>query len=82
MLAASCSGDSTSIVQAVLAAHERDMGVVALTRDNESDLTSLLKENDVEIRVPAADNARIREAHLLVIHCLCDLIDYQLFGGE
>jgi hypothetical protein len=26
--------------------------------------------------------ARIQEVHLLAIHCLCDLIDSQLFGSE
>jgi D-sedoheptulose 7-phosphate isomerase len=34
----------------------------------------------VEIRVPADSTARIQEVHLLVIHCLCDLIDAQLLG--
>jgi D-sedoheptulose 7-phosphate isomerase len=34
----------------------------------------------VEIRVPAEKTSRIQEVHLLVIHCLCDLIDNQLFG--
>ena len=31
-----------------------------------------------EIRVPAERTARIQEVHLLVIHCLCDLIDAEL----
>jgi D-sedoheptulose 7-phosphate isomerase len=30
--------------------------------------------------VPSTVTARIQEVHLLVIHCLCDLIDAQLFG--
>ncbi|MDH4005324.1 MAG: phosphoheptose isomerase, partial [Gammaproteobacteria bacterium] len=33
-----------------------------------------------EIRVPATRTARIQEVHLLVIHCLCDLIDTTLLG--
>jgi D-sedoheptulose 7-phosphate isomerase len=36
----------------------------------------------VEIRVPSKVTARIQEVHLLTIHCLCDLIDRQLFGSE
>ena len=35
---------------------------------------------DVEIRVPATRTARIQEVHLVVIHCLCDLIDTTLLG--
>ncbi len=33
---------------------------------------------DIEIRVPAERTCRIQEVHLLVIHCLCDLIDAEL----
>jgi D-sedoheptulose 7-phosphate isomerase len=40
-----------------------------------------LIDGDIEIRVPAEVTARIQEVHLLAIHCLCDLIDRQLFGG-
>jgi len=36
----------------------------------------------VEIRVPSMSTARIQEVHILVIHCLCDLIDHQLLGQE
>ena len=45
-------------------------------------MASLLLPEDVEIRVPANVTARIQEVHLLAIHCLCDLIDSQLFGSE
>jgi D-sedoheptulose 7-phosphate isomerase len=31
--------------------------------------------------VPGASTARIQEVHGIVIHCLCDLIDYQLLGN-
>ncbi len=41
-----------------------------------------LHGNDVELRVPAQCTARIQEVHLLIIHCLCDLIDCQLLGQE
>ena len=51
-------------------------------RDDEK-IGELLRETDIEIRVPSSDTARIQETHILIIHCLCDLIDYQLFGqGE
>ena len=36
---------------------------------------------DLELRVPACSTARIQETHLLLLHCLCDLIDVQLFAG-
>lgn len=80
LLAISTSGNSANVVQAIKAAHEREMTVVALSGKDGGDLTALLTENDVEIRVPAFVTARIQEVHLLVIHCLCDFIDCALFG--
>ena len=80
LLAISTSGHSANILQAVRAAHDRKLTVIALTGRSGGELASLLRDADVEIRVPAESTARIQETHLLTIHCLCDLIDYQLFG--
>jgi D-sedoheptulose 7-phosphate isomerase len=75
LLAISTSGNSANVLEAVTAAHERRMNVIALTGRNGGRLAALLNEKDVEIRVPADRTARIQEVHLLVIHCLCDAID-------
>ena len=82
LLAISTSGNSANVVQAIQAAHDRDMRVVALTGRDGGDMASLLGSEDCEIRVPATSTARIQEVHLLAIHCLCDLIDHQLFGSN
>ncbi len=82
LLAISTSGRSANIVQAIQAAHDREMVVVALTGKDGGDMARLLHAEDIEIRVPAEVTARIQEVHLLVIHCLCDLIDEHLFGGS
>jgi D-sedoheptulose 7-phosphate isomerase len=80
LLAISTSGNSANVVQAIQAAHDREMRVVALTGRDGGDMASLLLPEDIEIRVPSMVTARIQEVHLLAIHCLCDLIDWQLFG--
>jgi D-sedoheptulose 7-phosphate isomerase len=82
LLAISTSGNSANVIQAIQAAHDREMTVVALTGRDGGGMASLLLPEDVEIRVPAKVTARIQEVHLLVIHCLCDQIDQQLFGSE
>ena len=82
LLAISTSGNSANVIQAIQAAHDREMLVVALTGRDGGGMASLLLPEDVEIRVPSRVTARIQEVHLLVIHCLCDLIDNQLFGSE
>ena len=81
LLAISTSGNSPNIMEAVHAAHEREMIVICLTGKKGGKLAELLKTDDVEIRVPSDRTARIQEVHLLVIHCLCDIIDAILFRG-
>ena len=56
------------------------MRVVALSGRDGGRMAGLLQDSDVEIRVSATRTARIQEVHLLVIHCLCDLIDARLLG--
>lgn len=82
LLAISTSGNSKNIVMAIEAAHERKMRVVALTGKDGGKMAKALLGEDIEIRVPSSVTARIQETHLLVIHCLCDYIDEQLFGNN
>ncbi|MCK5477959.1 MAG: phosphoheptose isomerase [Methylococcales bacterium] len=81
LLVYTTSGNSTNIVSAVKTAHDKEMTVIALTGKDGGTLASILNESDTEIRVPSESTARIQEVHLLITHCLCDLIDQQLFGG-
>ena len=81
LLAISTSGQSNSIVQAIEAAHERDMSVIALTGKDGGRVAKSLSADDIELRVPAEQTARIQETHITIIHALCDLIDHQLFGA-
>ncbi len=81
LLLYSTSGNSGNIVCAAKTAHEKEMTIIALTGKNGGTLATVLNESDIEIRVPSESTARIQEVHLLITHCLCDLIDNQLFGG-
>jgi D-sedoheptulose 7-phosphate isomerase len=82
LLAISTSGNSPNILESVKAAHQRQMRCVILTGDTGGELNSIIDENDVIISVPAKLTARVQEIHIIVIHCLCDLIDTQLLGPE
>lgn len=82
LLGISTSGNSENVIRAIAAAHERGMKVVALSGRDGGRMADIFAEGDVEIRVPATRTARIQEVHLLVIHCLCDLIDTTLLGSE
>ncbi len=80
LLAISTSGNSPNVLDAVHAAHDGDLRVVALTGRDGGPIARAIANGDVEIRVPSERTARIQEVHLVVIHCLCDAIDRSLFG--
>lgn len=82
LLAISTSGDSSSVLQAMAAAHARSIPIIALTGRRGGALAERLREDDVFLCVPAESTARIQEVHLLALHCLCDAVDSLLLGAE
>lgn len=82
LLAISTSGNSANVIEAIHAAHERKMTVVALTGKEGGEIAGLLTQEDVLLAVPSDKTARIQEVHLLLLHCLCDGIDCSLLGVE
>jgi D-sedoheptulose 7-phosphate isomerase len=82
LLAISTSGNSANVIEAIHAAHDREMRVVALTGKDGGRIAGLLKESDLNLCVPSDRTARIQEVHLLALHCLCDGIDCLLLGVE
>lgn len=82
LLAISTSGNSGNVIEAINAAHDNDLRVVALTGKGGGEIAELLRDTDVHISVPSDRTARIQEVHLLAIHCLCDGIDCLLLGVE
>jgi D-sedoheptulose 7-phosphate isomerase len=81
LLAISTSGNSPNVLRAIRAAHEAGMTIVALTGRDGGDIAEALTPDDIEIRAPSERTCRIQETHILVIHCLCDLIDAQILGS-
>jgi D-sedoheptulose 7-phosphate isomerase len=79
LLAISTSGNSANVIDAIHAAHELGIRVIALTGNGGGNMAALVREDDVHLCVPHKTTARIQEVHLLCIHCLCDGIDTLLF---
>lgn len=77
----SASSNSGNLVQAVQTAHEKEMTVIALTGAEDSNITALLSGTDVEIRIDHPDPYQVHHLQLLTQFCICELIEYQLFGG-
>jgi D-sedoheptulose 7-phosphate isomerase len=82
LLAISTSGNSESVVRAIGAARELGLVTVALTGRGGGRMGPALGAGDVLLCVPHERTMRIQEVHLLVLHCLCDGIDFQLFGAK
>jgi D-sedoheptulose 7-phosphate isomerase len=82
LLAISTSGNSGNVIEAIQAAREIGVRVVALTGNGGGKMAALMAAEDVHICVPHNVTARIQEVHLLVLHCLCDIIDHQILGAK
>ena len=78
----STSGNSKNILNAINVAHRLDLKVIALTGQDGGLMSKVLKKQDIEIRIPSQRTCRIQEMHELIIHSICDGVDYYLFNHE
>ncbi|WP_369581706.1 phosphoheptose isomerase [Kingella oralis] len=77
----STSGNSGNVIEAIKAAHQNGMHVIALTGRDGGKIAQMLQEGDVLLNVPYPRTARIQEVHILLIHAICDCIDAMLTEG-
>lgn len=80
LIVLSTSGNTDNLLQAVNSANDRGMDTIVLNGRDGGLLANHLGPEDIELRVHAETAARIREMHLFILHCFCDLIDQSLFG--
>lgn len=82
LLAISTSGNSKSVLNAIEAAHRKAMTVIALTGKDGGQMGRMLEPGDFHLNVAHPRTMRVQEVHLLVVHCLCEVVDNELhFGG-
>jgi D-sedoheptulose 7-phosphate isomerase len=73
LLAISTSGNSKNVIEAIHAAKQKGMNVIALTGKDGGKIKDLC---DVEIRAPFSEYAdRAQEIHIKVIHCLIEYVE-------
>ncbi|HNP74173.1 MAG TPA: SIS domain-containing protein [Kouleothrix sp.] len=68
----STSGNSPNVVAALRAARARGLGTIALLGKDGGAARALA---DLALVVPAADSGRVQEAHLQVLHYICEVIE-------
>ncbi len=70
------------VSKAMEAALSRGMLIIALTSDADVDVAGLLGPEDVEIRIPSRNSARVSEHLLQLVNMLCSLAEQQIFPQE
>jgi len=80
LLAISTSGNSRNVIAAIGAAHAKDMRVIALSGRDGGEMGRMLRGGDFHLNVAHPRTMRVQEVHLLVIHCLCEVVDNVVFG--
>lgn len=76
LLALSTSGNSENVVHAAKVAKTLDLKVLSLTGESESELSKL---SDITIKVPEIKTFKVQELHLPIYHCLCMVLENELF---
>ena len=70
------------MIEAIKAAHEKKLTVIALTGKDGGQMAKLLEPTDFHLNVAHPRTMRVQEIHLLVVHSLCEVVDNELhFGG-
>lgn len=76
LVAITTSGNSANIIAAMDAARQRGMQIIALTGKQGGKVASLLQPTEIHVCVPDNTTSRIQEAHILILHCWCEIIDH------
>jgi len=74
----STSGNSPNVVKAMKKAKEIGMLAVGFTGRDGGKIQEIC---DIMIRIPSDDTPRIQEAHILVGHIICQLIEEEMFSN-
>ena len=82
LLAISTSGNSKNVVAAIKAAQAEDLVVIALTGRDGGAMAKMLRPKDFHLNVAHPRTMRVQEIHLLVIHCLCEVVDNVIYGEK
>lgn len=77
LLALSTSGNSENIIEAIKEAGKKGIITIGLTGRNGGKMSDMC---DVTVRIPSDDTPRIQEAHIMIGHILCSMIENTLFG--
>lgn len=79
LMGISTSGNSKNVIKAFEKAKEKEIIIVALTGGKTSKMDEL---SHYCIKVPSYDTPRIQEAHIMIGHILCEIVESSLFSHK
>lgn len=72
------SGNSANLIQAITAARAKNIKIIAMTGKGGGKLTTVLQDDDVHVCIPSQQTSKIQEAHIMLLHCWCEIIDARI----
>tara|TARA_B110000438_G_scaffold111707_1_gene109612 strand:- start:36 stop:611 length:576 start_codon:yes stop_codon:yes gene_type:complete len=76
LIALSTSGNSANIIQALKKANELGMKTIGLSGSSGGEMNGLCH---TLLKIPSSSAARIQEAHILIGHIICELVEEKIF---
>ena len=77
LIALSTSGNSKNVINAIKKANQMEMVTIGFSGNDGGFMKDLCKYNLI---IPSDNTARIQEAHILVGHIICKLIEQKIFS--
>jgi len=78
-LGISTSGNARNILYAVQTARLLNMTSLALTGESGGELSA---QADIVLHAPAVDTSSVQTWHIHIYHCLCEMLEAQIFSTE
>ena len=78
-IAISTSGNSKNIVKAIVEAKKKHVITIGLTGEKPCEMDDIC---DYIIKVPSGSTPNIQEAHIMIGHIICALVEETIFKGE
>ena len=79
LIGISTSGNSENILRALKVAKSKGLVTVAMTGESGGKMKDVV---DYLLNVPSTDTPRIQEAHIMLGHIFCQIVEEDLFGNH
>lgn len=81
LIALSIDGNCGNIIQAIQAAHEKNINIITICGFGRGKISAILQSEDIHIDIDSQSVARVLEIQLLISNSLCHQLEATLFGG-